>query len=97
MVLLIKLYLQASLSFTLESQTSVEETRQRRVEYFARYIIGVYVCVCVYVCLCVCVCVCVCVVCVCVCVHMYLFVHGFHNDNDMVFVICSKHCSMKLM
>ena len=62
MVLLIKLYLQASLSFTLESQTSVEETRQRRVEYFARYIIGVCVCVC----MCVCVCVCVCVWCVCV-------------------------------
>lgn len=82
MVLLIKLYLppfpfsvlpKASLSFTLESQTSVEETRQRRVEYFARYIIRV-----------------------CVFVHMYLFVHGFHNDNGMVFVTCSKHCSMKL-
>lgn len=55
MVLLIKLYLppfpfsvlpKASLSFTLESQTSVEETRQRRVEYFARYIIRVCVCLC---------------------------------------------------
>ena len=72
MVLLIKLYLQASLSFTLESQTSVEETRQRRVEYFERYIIGVCVCVCVCVCMCVCVCVCVCGVCVCMCAHVPL-------------------------